>query len=76
MFASVFRGGTRGRDDVQHGTENGCLTVIKAQSAGETLKEPNTINSEGIYILYARILKETAHGIHIQQKGFLRNASR
>lgn len=73
------RGDTGDRDHVQHGAENGCSMVIKAPSAKETFKKPNTVNivkSKGNYSLHARILKGRAHGIHTQQKGFLRNASK
>lgn len=71
-------GDTGDRDHVQHGAENSS-TVINAPSAKETLKRLNTVNiikSKGTYSLHARILKERAHGTRIQQKGFLRNASK
>lgn len=64
--------GERNYED-EYGTKNSCSMVVKIQSAKEALKKPNTINSEGICNHYTRILKETAHRIHIQQKRSIRN---
>jgi len=63
-------------DHVRNGAENGCSVITKAQSAKAALKKPNNINSDGTCRLHARTVKETAQGIHIQEKGFLRNASK
>lgn len=44
MLCLSFFGGTPSGRHVEYGANNGCSTVIKAQSAKETLKKLNTIN--------------------------------